>query len=89
MGDPSTLLLTIREFCDKTRQSVPTYYAKRRKGLGPVETRFGPGSRLVFISLEDADDWIRAQRQVPREPDAPSKNSEPVARSPEMAEQFT
>jgi predicted DNA-binding transcriptional regulator AlpA len=88
MKDRSTLLLSIREFCQETRQSVPTYYNARKKGLGPVEVRFGPGRRKVFIRREDADDWIQAQRQVPREPGAPSEDSEPIAHPSEQAEQF-
>lgn len=81
-------LLSISEFCALTRQSRPTYYNARKRGQGPVEVRFGPRGGKVFVRRADAEAWLLKHRQVPRDLDAPSETSEPIARPSEQAEQF-
>jgi hypothetical protein len=56
-------LLTIPEFCEETRQSEATYYKARKVGRGPVECRFGPGGKKVFIRRDDA--WLLGRRSDP------------------------
>jgi hypothetical protein len=53
--------LTIAEFCWRQKISVPSYYQLKKRGLGPVEMRFG---NVVRITPEAEADW-RAARENP------------------------
>lgn len=49
---------TIAAFCALERISPATYFAVRRKGLGPKERRI-PGTRIVRITEEARLEWHR------------------------------
>jgi hypothetical protein len=49
---------SIPEFCAAHRFSKSHYYALRRRGLGPAETRLGV---RVVISVEAATRWRKAR----------------------------
>jgi hypothetical protein len=56
-------LFTIAEFCQRQGMSTATYYGLKRRGLGPVELRYG---FTVRISPRAEADW-RAARETPDE----------------------
>jgi hypothetical protein len=51
---------TIDEFCARHEISAPVYYRWQKEGIGPRETRF-PGSRIIRISKQAEDEWLRAR----------------------------
>jgi hypothetical protein len=50
---------TVESFCQANRISIGTYYALKRAGKGPRETRISP--RRILISPEAEQDWRRAR----------------------------
>jgi hypothetical protein len=48
---------TIESFCEANRISIGTYYALKKAGKGPRETRVS--KRRVLISPEAEADWRR------------------------------
>jgi hypothetical protein len=63
---PTTLALTIDEFCHAHRMSSEMYFKMRRQGLGRREMQVG---RRRVISLESAAAW-RAAREAASQNDA-------------------
>lgn len=53
---PSTphLAMTVVEFCEAFRISVPFFYKLRNQGLGPREMKLGA---RTLISMAAADEW--------------------------------
>jgi len=50
--------LTIAEFCWRQKISVPSYYQLKKRGLGPIEMRFG---NVVRITPEAEAAWRKAR----------------------------
>jgi predicted DNA-binding transcriptional regulator AlpA len=55
--------MSVPEFCQAFRISVPFYYKLRRQGLGPREMKLG--SRAV-ISMAAANEWITEREGGPK-----------------------
>lgn len=63
------LAMTVPEFCEAFRISVPFFYKLRRDGLGPREMKLGA---RTLISQTAANEWITEREGGPKnEPKAP------------------
>jgi len=57
------LVMTVPEFCEAFRISVPFFYKLRRYGLGPREMKLGA---RTLISQTAANEWIIAREGGPK-----------------------
>ena len=60
-SEESSMVFTVRDFCKFAGISQSLYFALKRRGEGPRETRI---AGRVLIAKATAEEWLRSKEQV-------------------------